>query len=462
MSQKPVRPIRLGLTENWPQFSLLVAINLFVGAMVGIERSILPLVGERNFDLASSVAVLSFIAAFGAAKAFTNLFAGGLAQKAGRRKLLIAGWAVALPVPALIAIAPSWGVIVAANLLLGVSQGLAWSMTVNMKIDLVGPRRRGLALGLNESAGYVGVALAAAITGFLASEFAARDVLVVAGFAIAVPALLASILLVRDTSAHVELEHQQEQLDDSDRHSSLASAFRLGTIQDRWLRSCSQAGLVNNLNDGLAWGLVPLYLAAHGASVSQIGFVAGLYPFVWGVGAAWRRCAGRPRQPQAADRGGNAAIQAGAPRCARCGRWSLCGSRGGSCAPWSRNGACVSDADGCGIGSHHPIRASACAGGLPILARRRATSPAALVAGVAARRTRIPARDCDRGRLTAGSSLWALIDMPARARQDEQTTISRKTGSERRNLGGRDRSIAEHAGSGGSRQEHVQGGRGGA
>src|SRR5262249_11438027 len=161
--------------------------------------------------------------------------------------------------------------IVAANLLLGVSQGLAWSMTVNMKIDLVGPRRRGLALGLNESAGYVGVALAAATAGFLASGFSAREVFVVPGVSVAVAPVLALIFLVRDTGAHVELEHQQEELDDSARHSSLVQAFRLGTIRDRWLRSCSQAGLVNNLNDSLAWGLVPLYLAAHGASISQIG-----------------------------------------------------------------------------------------------------------------------------------------------------------------------------------------------
>ena len=178
-------PVRLGLRENASQFSLLVAINAFVGAMVGLERSTLPLVGHQDFHLGSSAAVLSFIVAFGVAKALTNLAAGALAQRAGRRRLLIAGWAAALPVPLLIALAPSWGWIVAANALLGINQGLAWSMTVVMKIDLVGPRRRGLALGLNEAAGYGGVALAAAASGWLAAEWAPRDVLVVASAGVA-------------------------------------------------------------------------------------------------------------------------------------------------------------------------------------------------------------------------------------------------------------------------------------
>ena len=276
-------PVRLGLRENAGQFSLLVAVNAFVGAMVGLERSTLPLVGRHDFHLASSAAVLTFIVAFGAAKALTNLTAGALAQRAGRRRLLIAGWAVALPVPLLIAVAPSWGWIVAANALLGVNQGLAWSMTVVMKIDLVGPRRRGLALGLNESAGYGGVALAAGLSGWLAASFAARDVLVVAGAAIAVIAFLLSVLFVRDTGAHVALEQARHHADDDGKAPSLREAFAKATYRDPALRSCSQAGLVNNLNDGLAWGLVPLYLAVHGASVGEIGLVAALYPGVWSV-----------------------------------------------------------------------------------------------------------------------------------------------------------------------------------
>jgi MFS family permease len=198
--------VQLGLRENVAQFSLLVAVNAFVGAMVGLERSTLPLVGREEFDVGSSAAVLSFIVAFGLAKALTNLGAGALAERAGRRRLLIAGWAAALPVPLLIALAPIWAWIVAANVLLGMNHGLAWSMTVVMKIDLVGPKRRGFALGLNEAAGYGGVALAAGLTGWLAAEYTARDVLVVLGAAIALIGFLVSVLLVRDTAGHVALE----------------------------------------------------------------------------------------------------------------------------------------------------------------------------------------------------------------------------------------------------------------
>jgi MFS family permease len=276
-------PVRLGLRENAGQFALLVAVNVFVGAMVGLERSTLPLVGREDFGLASSAAVLSFIVAFGIAKALTNLAAGALAARAGRRRLLIAGWAAALPVPVLIAIAPSWGWIVAANALLGINQGLAWSMTVVMKIDLVGPRRRGLALGLNESAGYGGVALAAGLSGWLAADLAARDVLVVAGAIVATVAFLLSVLFVRDTAAHVAIEQAAHDHGTGGRHPTLRSAFAEATYRDPSLRSCSQAGLVNNLNDALAWGLVPLYLAAHDAGVASIGLVAALYPAVWSL-----------------------------------------------------------------------------------------------------------------------------------------------------------------------------------
>jgi MFS family permease len=277
-------PVRLGLRENLAQFSLLVAVNAFVGAMVGLERSTLPLVGREDFDLTSSAAVLSFIVAFGTAKALTNLGAGAGARPPppARRRLLVAGWVVALPVPLLIAVAPSWGWVVAANALLGINQGLAWSMTVVMKIDLVGPRRRGLALGLNESAGYGGVALATGLSGLLAGSFAARDVLVVAGAVIAVAALFISVLFVRDTADHVALEQAQHAETDG-RPSKLRSAFARASYREPALRACSQAGLVNNLNDALAWGLVPLFLAARGAGVEDIGLVAALYPAVWSV-----------------------------------------------------------------------------------------------------------------------------------------------------------------------------------
>ena len=308
--------IRLGLRENRAQFGLLVAVNVFVGAMVGLERSTLPLVGRDDFGLASSAAVLSFIVAFGIAKALTNLAAGALAAHAGRRRLLIAGWVAALPVPLLIGVAPSWAWIVAANVFLGVNQGLAWSMTVVMKIDLVGPRRRGLALGLNESAGYGGVALAAGISGWLASQFAARDVLVVGGAVIAATALLLSILWVRDTADHVTLEQAQSHPDDADGPPTLRTAFARATYREPALRSCSQAGLVNNLNDGLAWGLVPLYLAARGNSVADIALVAALYPAVWSVTQIGHGTSQRHARAQAADRRRNAppGCRAGAAR----------------------------------------------------------------------------------------------------------------------------------------------------
>ena len=278
--------VRLGLRENLAQFALLVAINAFVGGMVGLERATLPLIGEQDFGLGSSAVVLSFIVAFGLAKAFTNLGAGAFAQQLGRRRLLVLGWALALPVPLLIALAPNWGWVLVANALLGVNQGLAWSMTVVMKIDLVGPKRRGLALGLNESAGYGGVALAAIASGWLASEYAARDVLVAGGAAVALIALALSVLFVRDTADHVALE-QAKQPEPEYSSPPLRRAFAEATFRDPALRSCSQAGFANNLNDALAWGLVPLFLATRGASVSEIGLIAGLYPAVWGVAQIW-------------------------------------------------------------------------------------------------------------------------------------------------------------------------------
>jgi MFS family permease len=278
--------VELGLRENLAQFSLLVAVNALVGAMVGLERSTLPLIGEDEFGVGSSAAVLSFIVAFGLAKSFTNLGAGALAERIGRRRILIVGWLLALPVPLLIGIAPSWAWIVAANLLLGVNQGLTWSMTVVMKIDLVGPERRGLALGLNESAGYGGVALAAAASGWLASDLVARDVLVVAGAAVALLALAITVAFVRDTAPHVALE-QARHHDEGARAPRLRNAFSAASYRIPALRSCSQAGLVNNLNDALAWGVAPLFLAAHGASTGEIGLVAGIYPAVWGCGQIW-------------------------------------------------------------------------------------------------------------------------------------------------------------------------------
>jgi MFS family permease len=266
----------LGLRANAPQFALLVGLNAFVGAVVGLERSVLPLVGERDFGIDSSAAVLAFVVAFGAAKALTNIAAGSLAERVGRKPVLVAGWLLALPAAPLVGAAGGWTPIVVANLFLGASQGLAWSMTVLMKVDLVGPVRRGFALGLNEAAGYIGVAVTAFATGALAAEVAPRTLVWVGIASLGAIGVTASAVLVRETSGHVAVEQA----------SGRAPSFG----RDRTLRACAQAGFVNNLNDALAWGLVPLYLAAHGASAREIGAAAAIYPAVWGVGqiaAGW-------------------------------------------------------------------------------------------------------------------------------------------------------------------------------
>jgi MFS family permease len=274
--------VALGLRVNWRQFSVLVGLNALVGGMIGLERSVLPLVGEKDFGLASRAAILAFVVAFGVAKAFTNLGAGVLADRVGRKRLLVIGWLFALPVPVLIAFAPNWGWIVAANVMLGINQGFAWSMTVVMKIDLAGPARRGLALGLNEAAGYLGVAATAFLTGVLAASFAPRTVVWAGALALALAGTLVAALFVRDTGEHVALE-QRDHGEDGEA-LSLRRAFIEGSFRQPVLRACSQAGLVNNLNDALAWGLAPLYLAANGASAAEIGIVAGVYPALWGAG----------------------------------------------------------------------------------------------------------------------------------------------------------------------------------
>jgi MFS family permease len=271
--------VRLGLRANARQFGLLVAVTALVGAMAGLERSVLPLVGEEEFGLVSRAGILAFVAAFGASKAVANLLSGTLAERLDRKRVLVAGWLLVLPVGPLIALAPSWETIVAANLLLGAGQGLAWSMTVVMKIDLVGPVRRGLALGLNESAGYLGVALAAFATGAAASSVAPRTAVWVGAAAVSVAGLALSALFVRDTSAHVASEQEGH---GSASRVSLPGALR-ASIRSPVLRACSQAGFVNNLNDAVLWGLVPLYLAANGASAAEIGLAAALYPAVWGA-----------------------------------------------------------------------------------------------------------------------------------------------------------------------------------
>jgi MFS family permease len=277
-------PIVLGLRANLGQFLLLVLINGFVGAMVGLERTVVPLIAQRQFGLASASAALSFIVSFGVVKALTNFFAGGLSDRFGRKGMLVAGWLVGLPVPLLILWAPAWGWVVAANVLLGVNQALCWSMTVNMKIDLVGPARRGLALGVNESAGYGALGLATLASGALAAAYGLRQGPFTLGIVFPVLGLLLSALFVRETRGHVYLEARQHRSSHpADAHPSLGKVFALASWRNRDLFACSQAGLVNNLNDGLAWGLLPLYFARAGLGVAAIAAIAAAYPLSWGA-----------------------------------------------------------------------------------------------------------------------------------------------------------------------------------
>ena len=274
--------VRLGLGPNLAQFSLLVAINAFVGAMIGLERTILPAIAEQEFQLAARAAVLSFIVVFGVTKALTNYFAGRLSDAIGRKHVLVVGWLVALPVPFLLMWAPTWGWVLAANVLLGISQGLTWSTTVIMKIDLAGPARRGFAMGLNEFAGYGAVALSALATAYVASTYRLRPEPFYLGIAFAAIGLVLSAIFVRETHAHAHHEarnHATPTDTPSQRQIFIRTSFT-----DRELSSISQAGLVNNLNDGMAWGLFPLFYAAANISLERIGWLAAIYPAVWGMG----------------------------------------------------------------------------------------------------------------------------------------------------------------------------------
>jgi MFS family permease len=277
----PSPRVRLGLKENWRQFSLLVLVNAFVGGMVGLERTVVPLIGSQEFGLVLRTAIFSFIVTFGLVKAFSNLFAGGLADRFGRKRILVAGWLLGVPVPFILIYAPSWEWIVAANVLLGVNQGLAWSMTVIMKIDLVGPRGRGLAVGLNEFAGYLAVGLTALATGYLASVYGLRPEPFYLGVAYALLGLLVSVFLVRDTREHVRLEMEEDPPEPNP--LGFRQVFAKTTYGDRNLFAASQAGLVNNLNDGMSWGVFPLFFASFGLGVERIGLLKAVYPAVWGT-----------------------------------------------------------------------------------------------------------------------------------------------------------------------------------
>jgi MFS family permease len=274
--------VRLGLGANWEQFSLLVAVNAFVGAAVGIERVLLPLLAEREFGVASRAAILSFIVTFGAVKAIANLFAGRIGERWGRKRVLVTGWLFALPVPIVILLAPAWRWIVLANVLLGINQGLCWSTTVIMKIDLAGPRRRGLAMGLNEASGYLAVAAAAFASGYVASSLGLRLSLFWIGESIALSGLFLSAVFVRETLHHVQAEARSPLASQRSEEQSFAQVLLLTSWKDRALFSVSQAGLVNNLNDGMAWGLLPLYFASQGLTLERISLLAGLYPAAWG------------------------------------------------------------------------------------------------------------------------------------------------------------------------------------
>jgi MFS family permease len=287
----PAPAIVLGLRANWHQFWLLVLVNAFVGAMVGMERTVLPLLAQAEFSLASKSAVLSFIATFGVVKALTNFFAGRLSDIYGRKRVLLTGWLVGLPVPFLVIWAPSWSWIVFANVLLGLNQGLAWSTTVIMKMDLVGPKQRGLAMGLNEFAGYLAVALAALGTGYLAEAYGLRPEPFYVGIACAAAGLALSLLFVRETRYHVALEARdlppRPDVAGDGSVPSTRDILARSSWRDPALSSASHAGMVNNLNDGLAWGLFPLFFAAAGLDVAQIGILSFTYPAVWGLLQLW-------------------------------------------------------------------------------------------------------------------------------------------------------------------------------
>ena len=273
--------VSLGLRANWPQFSLLVLINAFVGGMVGLERTVVPLIGAEEFKIASTTLVVSFIVSFGVIKALANLVSGHLADVWGRKRVLVIGWLFGLPVPFMVMWAPSWEWVIAANALLGINQGFAWSMTVIMKVDLVGPRSRGLAVGLNEFAGYLAVGVTAFLTGYIAARYGLRPAPFYLGIGYAILGLALSVLLVRDTREHVRLEahgHERQVAP-----ANFWEIFSLTSFRDRNLFAACQAGLVNNLNDGMSWGIFPLFFVSFGLGVERIGILKAVYPATWGI-----------------------------------------------------------------------------------------------------------------------------------------------------------------------------------
>ena len=273
-----MQQVRLGLKENWKQFTLLVIINAFVGGMVGLERSILPRIAEVEFHIAAKTAILSFIIVFGIVKALTNYFTGVLANRIGRKNLLTIGWLFAIPVPFILMSADSWNWIIAANVLLGINQGLAWSSTVVMKIDLVGDKQRGFAMGLNEFAGYIALAIVAFLTGWIASEYGLRPYPFYLGIGLSLLGLFGSLFFIKDTQHHIAQETTTNTV------PKLKNIFWETTWKNKNLGSVTQAGLINNLNDGMAWGILPILLASKGFGIANIGIITAIYPAVWGLG----------------------------------------------------------------------------------------------------------------------------------------------------------------------------------
>jgi MFS family permease len=273
-----MQQVQLGLKENWKQFTLLVIINAFVGGMVGLERSILPRIAEVEFHIAAKTAILSFIIVFGIVKALTNYFTGVLANRIGRKNLLTIGWLFAIPVPFILMSADSWNWIIAANVLLGINQGLAWSSTVVMKIDLVGEKQRGFAMGLNEFAGYIALAIVAFLTGWIASEYGLRPYPFYIGIALSLLGLFGSLFFIKDTQHHIAQETATSTV------PKLKNIFWETTWKNKNLGSVTQAGLINNLNDGMAWGILPILLASKGFGIANIGIITAIYPAVWGLG----------------------------------------------------------------------------------------------------------------------------------------------------------------------------------
>lgn len=270
--------VKLGLKENWKQFTLLVIINAFVGGMVGLERTILPQIAEGEFHIAAKTAILSFIIVFGITKAIANYFTGALANKFGRKNLLIIGWFFAIPVPFILMLAPNWNWIIVANVLLGINQGLAWSSTIVMKIDLVGEKQRGFAMGLNEFAGYLSVAIVAFFTGWIAAKYGLRPYPFYIGIGLSFLGLFGSLFFIKDTKNHVAMELNSSDI------PSLKNIFWDTTWKNKNLGSVTQAGLINNLNDGMVWGIFPILLIQKNFSLEQIGIITATYPAVWGLG----------------------------------------------------------------------------------------------------------------------------------------------------------------------------------